>query len=181
MKYSLAAACMILFNSMSIAHAEEGDTSIAIIAGLPSDLIGVEAGYELNEYYGLRGGFGGVKYTNDTTTLNTLGGFAFADYYPMGGIFRISAGTHIGNLGFEYSDGTNKGSVEFNKIRPSLSVGLTSRQSTFVIFGDIGASYVGKADLDIANLDAETKSDAEDVAEQSKISLMLRTGIGFRF
>ena len=93
----------------------------------------------------------------------------------------MSAGTHVGNLDFELSDGTNTGTLSYNDLRPSISVGLTTRESMIVWFGDLGVTYMGKPDLNISGLTAAKQADARDVADKTEYMLMLRSGLGFRF
>ena len=188
MQRSALFSCFMLAASLlTPAQADQaGSTSLAIISGFPSDFLGLEAGIDLNDNLGIRGGLGGiklndVKYQGSSGKIDTFGGFGFVDFYPMGGNFRMSAGTHVGNLDFELSDGTNTGTLSYNDLRPSISVGLTTRESMIVWFGDLGVTYMGKPDLNISGLTAAKQADARDVADKTEYMLMLRSGLGFRF
>lgn len=173
-------------------------------AGFPG--VGLGYAHPINSHFALRGDFmtlgthkkdmneEGIDYKG---TLSTSRVALFADYFPFGGVFRLTAGLTANNYkleldasgaggeitvgdktytGLTAADGLNV-KIKFPKTTPYLGIGWGHQQESGFRFAfDIGA-MIGKAELD-ATARGALASDPTFQAELDKELAELRDGVG---
>lgn len=173
-------------------------------AGFPG--VGLGYAHPLNSHFALRGDFmtlgthkkdmneEGIDYKG---TLSTSRVALFADYFPFGGVFRLTAGITANNYkleldasgasgeltvgdttyrGLTAADGLNV-KIKLPKTTPYLGIGWGHQQESGFRFAfDLGA-IIGKAKLDATTRGA-LASDPTIQAELDKELAELRDGVG---
>ncbi len=173
-------------------------------AGFPG--VGLGYAHPINSHFALRGDFmtlgthkkdmneEGIDYKG---TLSTSRVALFADYFPFGGVFRLTAGITANNYkleldasgasgeltvgdttyrGLTAADGLNV-KIKLPKTTPYLGIGWGHQQESGFRFAfDLGA-IIGKAKLDATTRGA-LASDPTIQAELDKELAELRDGVG---
>jgi hypothetical protein len=179
--------------------------------------LGAEFGVGLNSWFGLRAGAYWLDvddtYESDDITYDgtvELGGYGvLADFYPMKGTFRITAGIlanrngadlgatptapiDIGNGTYDPAEvGTLSGTMDFNDTAPYFGIGWgnIAKGKRFGFLCDLGVVRQGSGDVtlssstglvDPADLAAEIASIEEDI-EDYEFWPVISFGLAIRF
>ena len=179
---SLLVSSLLVLSSILSGGAALADTGLALngfsFGPSVSTLgIGGEAGYRFNDSFGVRGKAQGFSVDGDgrsndvrykySVDLFTAG--AIADYYPMGGGLRLSAGgyyddNHVdidnrdnstvraGGATVPIAAGTITGHGEYNKFAPYVGVGYDGKLGAgFELGFDLGVIYQGNAKVNASS------------------------------
>lgn len=168
--FTLTACCLLLLSTTASA-AEPGEVTLGVKGGTLG--IGLEAGVDLSNYVGFRGGVNYIKFDFDTTISNVdynfepefFNGNLLLDLHPFANSFRLTGGAYINNntvdvsgnyrndlIPDEYNDIAFladqiavKGSVEFNTFAPYIGLGWSTNQDGpgWGVDFDLGVMFQG--------------------------------------
>jgi hypothetical protein len=182
MKFTPLLAVLVASTAGVAAQAQDfSDVSVGV--GVTSFGYALQGEYQLQPNIGLRAMImGGIKVSGESTeddvaidgTLE-LGGVAMlADYYPLSGAWRVSAGLFLSNTelnGTFVDAGTNyEGKVAFeNEIAPIITTGFKYPfGSGWSFSGDVGVIV---SSLEISSPDAAGEPDVQDSIDDANADL----------
>jgi hypothetical protein len=144
--------------------------------------LGGEAGYRFNDYLGLRIGGNYFSYdfdeqlseVNYDAEISLQSAGAVLDIYPLGGVFRLTAGARYNWNGLEFTAtpttnitiggntftpaqaGTLRGDVDFWEVAPYAGFGLEGSffEGRLRLAADFGVLYQGKPHVDLSGTGA---------------------------
>lgn len=217
MHKSVLAVAVAALTTLAGPGANAAGFSLGGRVGLPG--VGIEAAAKFSNHFGARASFTGLGYSFDFTyddvdydvESSVAIGSLLLDVYPMGGMFRITAGGAYYNgqydisatpsAGFSYeigngtynaaAIGTLNGAIEYKKAVPYLGVGwdfMARKQAGFGVTVDAGLYFIGKPD-DVTLTASGGGVSANDLAlERSNIEddtasydLAIGVGLYYRF
>jgi hypothetical protein len=190
---------ILVLAGMDTARAQDGISGFFIAPQVSTLGLGVEGGYRINEYFGVRGAANFLNLDRDLSTDNIdfdgkarLGSFgATADLFPFGGGFRLSGGLRVndnhgdltgtadrnvtlnGNTYTPAQIGRVDSHVEFSRISPYVGIGWSGTIfSPNVYFAaDLGVLFQGdpKVSLSATGAAANPQLQADIVRVQRDV------------
>jgi hypothetical protein len=175
MRIAFAAFCADTL--LATAASAQETRAVSVGANVSSLGVGVEAGYRINPYFGLRGGanyfslsldrtIDDIKYNTD---FDLKSGGLVLDVFPFRGNFRISAGARIngnqadisgtptsnvtiGNTTYTPAQvGRLNGDIDFNTVAPYVGIGFDGHITDALTIGfDLGVLYQGKPSVSLS-------------------------------